>query len=377
MSVITESQDIYVSTQPSVTSGSGTNNFDNFKVCFSAEPLYCASDEYFRLSLTQFNAYRNFYLVNRTNNFVYLSYDDGGTPRQNIPVEITPQDYGGIGGTTGVSTAFGNALITAIHRASGTTGFTLTDNTTPTSTGSTGDRKLNITLNKTAHGLTNMKITCPHFYGAVNSINDSGGDVVNIDPRNFNDSYALLGGKFTTTNSNGLTIAQMFQSFNITITTDAIQVQGFYPMQRTTMPFLYVRVENAGSNQESINLSNDRGRQGTHMIQSNIVGKIPVGDSFVSAQYEYLSPFFVNLLNNSISELKIRLTDHHDRPIEEVATDQDSLGNLFCDFTLKLHKVKRTERPMLLDTPPPPQPVFSSLGVVGRNNRIPINSYGE
>ena len=376
MSVITESQDIYVSTQPSVNSGSGTNNFDRFKVCFSGEPLNCSSDEYFRLSLTQFNAYRNFYLVNNTNNLVYLNYEDAQV-KLYIPVEIPAQDYAGIGGSTGISTAFGNAIITAIHRASGTTGFTLTDNTAPTSTGGTGDRKLNIELDKSSHGLTGMKLVCPHFYGTTTSDNDAGGEQSIGDPRTFNDSYALLGGKFTSTNIEGVNLADLVNSFNITTTTNKIKIEGFYPMQRSTMPFLYVRVENAGSNQESVNLSNERTIQGTHMIQSNIVGKIPVADSFVSAQYEYLSPYFVNLLSSSISELRIRLTDQHDRAIEEVSSQQDQVGNLFCDFTLKLHKVKRTERPMLLDTPPPPQPIFSSLGVVGRNNRIPINSYGE
>lgn len=377
MSVITDSKDIYVSTQPSHFSGSGTNSFDNFKVCFSSDPLKCNADEYFRISLTQFNAYRNFYLVNNTNNLVYLSYTDGASnTKLCIPVEIPAQDYAGIGGSTGISTAFGNAIITAIHRASGTTGFSVSaDDTAPTTTGGTGDRLLNITLTKSSHGLTGAVLSCPHYYGSTTSTNDAGGEQTITDPRNFNDSYALLGGKLESTNIDSKTLGQMPASFTITIATNTIKIQGFYPMQRSTMSHLYFRIQNAGDNQESVNLTNGTTRMGTHMQSSNIVAKIPVNDVNVSAQYEYLSPYFVNFAARNINELNCRLTDQHGRDIEEVANEQDSKGNLFCDFTLKIHKVKRNIKPNYLVTSRDKAPLFSGNDALQNNNRLRINDF--
>tara|TARA_S200002703_G_C3791758_1_gene244346 strand:+ start:1027 stop:2184 length:1158 start_codon:yes stop_codon:yes gene_type:complete len=385
MSVITDTQDVYVSTQPGAQPApGGNNNFNNFRICFSANPLTCGADEYFRLSLTQFNAYRNFYYVNETNNLAYITFSEsvvGGGNRRNIPVEIPPQDYVGIGGTTGIATAFGNAIASSISSSLGiANGFTVstTNNVTaPDITGGTGDRIFKVRLDKNGHGITALKVNFPHFYGSVTSNNNDGGEITITDPRNLNDSYALIGAPFTTTNFNALTLAEQTSALTVTIATNHIDITGVYPMQRTTTPFLYFRIQNAGDNQESANLTNERALLGTHMQNSNIVAKIPVNDVNVAAQYEYLSPYFVNLATRNITELNCRITDQHGRDIQEVATNQGTTGNLFADFTLKIHKVKRNIKVNYLNTSRDKPPLFSNNDALQNNNRLRIMDFPE
>ena len=312
------SQDVYVSTQISGNAGSGTNNFDAFRVCFSAEPLRCEPDEVLRLNITQFNSYRNWNYINNTNNLLLFS-NLGGADRF-VPISLTTGDYANIKAVgdqlaTDIATAF-----TGISLGSRT--WTAACTTTPNSVGGTGDRLLVITCTANGtHGLTagELHIQAPHYTGGATSVSGAGAYDGLVSSNTFNDSYFLLGGKADTTGSNS------FDSFTITTpTTTTIKITGHYPMTRTTTPFLYLRCENAGDNQESINLNTSNTPLGTHMVQSNIVAKLPVGDVVVATQFDALSPYFVNLNSKQVSELRFFITDHVGRPIEEVATDQDS-----------------------------------------------------
>lgn len=356
------SQDVYVSTQISGNAGSGTNNFDSFRVCFSAEPLRCEPDEVLRLNITQFNSYRTWYYVNPTNNLLLFSNLAGAD--RNIPIVMTVQDYGNI---KEIGDNLATVMATAFQNI-GLGGQTWTGacSTTPETVGATGKRLLELTITSAgAHGLTasDLHIQAPHFTGGVTSISGAGAYNGLVSSNTFNDSYFLLGGKADKTGDTS------FDSFTITTPeVNEIKIVGHYPMVRTTTPFLYLRCENAGENQESINLNTANTPLGTHMVQSNIVAKLPVNDINVSTQFDALSPYFVNLNSKQISELRFFITDHVGRPIEEVADDQDTLGNLQCDFTMKIDRIKFPIVLNYLDNPRPEPAMFSSVGLV--NNRF-------
>lgn len=355
------SQDVYVSTQISGDAGSGTNKFDSFRVCFSAEPLRCEPDEVLRLNITQFNSYRNWNYINNTNNLLLFS-NLGGADRF-VPISLTAGDYANI-------KALGDQLATDI--ATVFTGISLGSRTwsgacttVPNgSVGNTGNRLLVITCTANGtHGLTasELHIQAPHYTGGATSTSGAGAYDGLISPNTFSDSYFLLGGKADTTGSNA------FDSFTITTpSTTTIKITGFYPMTRTTIPFLYLRCENAGDNQESINLNTANTPLGTHMVQSNIVAKIPVNDVTVATQFDALSPYFVNLNSKQVSELRFFITDHVGRSITEVASDQDTLGNLQCDFTMKIDRIKFPIVLNYLDIPRPEPPMFSSVGLASQ-----------
>jgi hypothetical protein len=353
------SQDVYVSTQISGSAGSGTNNFDNFRVCFSADPLRCEPDEILRMSITQFNAYRNFNYVNDSN-YLLLFSNLGGADRD-VPLVMTQQDYADINSigdnlATVTATLFDNISL-------GSRTWTGACTTTPQAVGGTGHRKLEITLTASGtHGLTasNLHIQAPHFTGGVTSVSGTGAYDGLVSTNTFSDSYFLLGGKACTTAGGDTS----FDSFTITApTTSTLKIEGFYPMTRTTMPYIYLRCENAGENQESINLNTANTPLGTHMVQSNIVAKIPVGDVVCATQFDALSPYFVNLNSKQVSELRFFITDHVGRSIPKVADNQDTLGNLQCDFTMKIDRIKFPIVLNYLDIPRPEPSMLSSVGL--------------
>jgi hypothetical protein len=353
---LVKSNDIFISSQASgITSVSGIQDFNAFKVCFNQHPIKCGMNQFIRLSLTQFFSYRNWYYVNKTNNLLYVR--GAGSPTTNFAtVRLTAQDYIGIGGADGISTEFATKIVSALTSLSGAGDFpaitfaspSFTDNTTPTTTGGTGDRLLDVNINLTSGNATtivaNLIIQCPQFSGTTASQPSSD---------NFNDSYCLLGGKRNPNIGN-----HTKQAFVLSATgSNTINIKGYFPLQRTTTPFLYLRCQHA-TNLETQNHENFESLQDEHIINSTIIAKIPVNDSSVATQFDALSPYFVDLEARYITELDFRITDGHGRPIPEITEDIDEVGNLFSNFVLKANIYEIPPSKFELQTQPPPAPLF-------------------
>lgn len=334
---LVSSRDIFISTQQSGggASNSNTNTFSNFKICFNANPLKCSDSQFMRLSITQFNLYRNFYLVNSNNNTILskIISADGTTT---TTASLTPKDYGNI---SDIASEFSTQILTLLN-ASQSVGTFSAGTITPNgfAIGSTGTRIFDCIYTLNSHGITTCNLQTPQF-----------GD-------NFSDSYALLGGKRIGTDDSVAT-----SSFTITIATNTIRVQGLYPLQRSTMPFLYLRCELNGNNLETQNLSNTDQTPSSHILQSSIICKVPVGDEFCSAQFDNLSPYFVDLESNFVSEISFQVRDHHGRKIPDIAGDNtiETEGNLFLDMTSKVLVYEGGQNPNVLNTPVAPYSRFS------------------
>ena len=329
MNALVSTRDIFVSTQQSGTSGSGgnTNTFKNFKICFNANPLKCSDNEFMRLSVNQFNLYRQFYLVNNNNNLV-LSKIISGAGTTTSSGRLTSKDYANI---SDIATELSTQIKTLLDAGQSVGSFTITS-TAPASfsIGNTGDRIYEAVFTLNSHGITTFNLQTPQYTDY------------------FNDSYALLGAKRIGTDDS---VAS--SSFTITIATNTITVKGKYPMQRSTMPFLYLRSELNGNNLESQNLNNNNDVPSTHILQSSIISKIPVGDEFCSFQFDSeASPYFVDIESNFVSEINFQIRDQHGRTIPDPAGDDtiETEGNLFCDMTLKVLIYKTGTNPNVLET---------------------------
>ena len=223
-----------------------------------------------------------------------------------------------------------------------------TDNTTPEVVGETGDRLLDIDINLTsgnaAAWVSNLIIQCPQFTGTSTS---------QPSANNFNDSYCLLGGKRNPNIGN-----HTKQAFQLSATdTNTINIKGYFPLQRTTTPYLYLRVQHA-NNLETQNHENYESLQDEHVINSTIIAKIPVYDDAVKVQFDALSPYFVDIESRYITELDFRITDGHGRPIPEITEDIDEVGNLFSNFVIKANVYEIPPSKFELQTAPPPAPLF-------------------
>ena len=199
------------------------------------------------------------------------------------------------------------------------------------------------------------------------------------DSPSFNDSYIILGGKRITQEVTAdSTTTDLKNSFTITPSGNGteespyeISVSGFYPMQKVSMPYIYLTCSEAGGNLESQNLGSAE-NQDEHMVSSQIVCKIPVGSEF--CRYQATSsncPYFSTTSNRHISEMVFTIRDHHGRPLPVSDPTIETEGSLFSDMTLKADTYATGGSTHTLDTPFPkvPDPTVNQIkainGVLG------------
>ena len=331
MSILVHSRDIFLSTQQSGSPGTGDQTFSRFRMCLNSAPISCESGQQTKLSLTQFSCFRNFYYINQYNCRVDVEYKEGGVQKTKAFL-LDKKDYGNIGAiadefATKLKDCFGGT--TSIN--AGTTlpavGFNI---------GETGDRVLSVSLSGLPAGIRDLVIQTRQHDGASVAAGDAdvtGGTVDGIACTSFGDSYVILGGKRIAAPS------ATAQSFDYTHADDAptLTVKGFYPMQKTSMQYMYLRCSEAADNLQSQNLGEDSDVQDSHMVGSQIMAKIPVNNEVCAWQsYSSHCPYFVNSSNRNISEVMFELVDHHGRPIPKSASTIETDGNLFSDLTLKV-----------------------------------------
>ena len=346
MSVLISSQDIYVSTQQSGSaSAQGSDDgFNRFRIAMNSNPLTTGNNQYGRLSVTQFSAYRNFYYVNEWNNKVWLTYRVNNQNYAKL-IELTKQDYSNIGD---IAAEFTSKIIAAFADGANPRTMSVKAGTQSPAAGfvkgQTGSGIFGVTLSRdggAAHGLSNVRLQCRQYLQdpsltASSPVQGAYG---------FNDSYALLGGKRIGAQdaaANSFTIANG--------TTNELVITGFYPLQRTTTQYLYMSCSENTSNMESQNISAAQPLSDTHIVSSSIIAKIPLNDTLIGFQQDQSTPFFVELDNRHISEILFEIKDHHGRTIDlidGVTTD----GNMFSDMVFNWEVYSRGGNPHELQAP--------------------------
>lgn len=326
--------------------GSTINPQGEFKVQLPTHALDLKPNEYLRFSLVDFHMYKNFYNINATNNCIMVSVDGGSTYEE---IRIPPKNYENYNEIV-------SAFRTALEDSSTFSLFTGSETTSGlgTTPNTTGDRILRITLNKVAHGLSGQVIFQTRDYTDPSI---RGGDFT----RDHNDSYAILGSKRVqaVNTNNSFTIDDSSDPDNITIT-------GFYPMQRSTMEHVYLRSDLVNDNFATRSYDSSLNNHDISMVHSDIFGKMGIQHEFVS--YTELggvgAGYFADVFRKGMSSITFRLTDHKHRNIQEVAEDQDILGNNNFTMTLRVetyefpdptkieripHAPQKTNQPNLLD----------------------------
>lgn len=324
-----------------------------FKVLLPSQAMDIKPNEYHRFSLVDFHMYKNFYNINATNNCLMVSTDGGSTFEE---IRLTPgnyENYNDIVSRVAValedSTTFG---------AFTTTTTTSTLGTTPNST---GDRILRITLSNTAHGLSGQVIIQARDYTDPSV---RGGDFT----RDHNDSYSLLGGKRI------LAPAPTTNSFIIDDTSDPdnITITGYFPIQRSTMEHVYLRSDLVNDNFATRSYDASLNNHDINMVHSDIFGKMSVQHEFIS--YTELggvgAGYFADVFRKGMSSIQFRLTDHKHRNIQEVAEDQDTLGNNNFTMTLRVETYEFPDPTKIERIPHAPQKTIQPI--LNDRRRIPF-----
>ena len=325
------SLNIYVDTSRDLGTG------DDVSIQLQENAIHALDGTGFKLSLCEFNMYRNFYLVNPNNSKFRLTTDAGATELQ-----LPAKNYRTVGD---VAAQFAEQLRAQLQTD---TGVTCTLGTVlPIDTelmNSTGDRMLSVTLNfGSAHNLSVCRVQC--F-------------------TDVSDSYNLLGGDRQDD------AASTDSSFGIDFATSAtaVVITGLYLMQRSTESHIYLRTDLRNNNIETASLSSATGPYQCHTLTSNILAKIPLDVEFASlVQSGPHDEFFVYLPQKHLTSLRLFLTDSKGRPLGRSAgstsktaagtgTAQSTRGNLHFLATLRLDVIQK-QQPNTIVTPPVPQPI--------------------
>ena len=302
---VVNSFNIFVDSEKSSLVGDRQSEGDDVHIHFEGQTIEAADGENIRLSLLNFTMFNNTYMVNVNNSQFIVRGVSGTNPTFDTTLNIDRKNYINL---KDIATSFATNLGTYLATKSAAVTF---ENTTilPNSTtmSATDDRLLDITLtakngggSTIAHGITDLKIQCVEASG---------------------DSYTILGG-----------IRQddpadlNFNSFKITgLTAGAttIRVQGYFPMQRLSDPYVYLRCNNAQSGLEMSVLSNDRGLYNSDIINSDIFAKLFKDVEYINYESNTGEEYFINLQQRKLANLRLTLTDSKGRKLGRTSKQRD------------------------------------------------------
>ena len=388
---IVNSINFFVDSERSAVVGDTQSKGDDLLLGFEGNTIECKDGEVIRLSLVDFHMPNNQYNIDARNSQATIICSVNGNA-MSAGVVKTLVTRGNYYDTDDIAINFASNLGTALGSLSGvpaglailgivnnnlsdlntvTTGFanTVAAGSPPTTFASTltgkPEKKLldvTMTFQTTAsagaianHTITNLKISCQSVNGEL---------------------YLVLGGE------RGDNINTLDNSFKITITSQSIRVQGYFPMQLVTEPHVYLRCTLGQNGLESSILGSDESTYNNDIVGSNILAKIARTTESFSYAGNQSGEFFLTLQQRKLNSIGLFLTDSKNRPIgraknsglgtsaglETTATSdiipfeketQSTKGNLYFTATIRIDIVK-VYNPNKLQSEPPPLPQFPS-----------------
>jgi hypothetical protein len=345
---IVNSFNIFVDSEKSSLVGDRQSEGDDVHIHFEGQTIEAGDGENIRLSLLNFTMFNNIYMININNSRFNVRGASGTNPSFLDVVNIDRKNYKNL---KDVATSFATNLGTYLATKSAATTFENTTILPDTLTlGATDNRLLDITLtakngggSTIAHGITDLKIQCLEAEG---------------------ESSVILGG-----NRQDDATDITFSSLKITIATNTIRVQGYFPMQRLSDPYVYLRCNNAQSGLEMSVLSNDRGIYNTDIINSDIFAKLFRDVEYINYESNTGEEYFMNLQQRKLANLRLFLTDSKGRKLGRTSTQRDlgtaagltdssldfesnlqnKTGNLFFTAVIRVDIVKNRS-PVKLET---------------------------
>jgi hypothetical protein len=311
----------YIDSDNSLT-GSG----DDFQIQVANMGIRANDGEEIRLHLDSFNMYKNFYNVNENNNRVHLDLSDGSNTSLTF-VDIPAKNYKTVGDiASAFATVLGDEVLSVCSTGPfGSSAASFTKTSLPATSATiddTSDRIIDITLTFNAvHTLTTGAVQC------YESIGDSG---------------TLLGARRIPNPT--VPAIGAGSSFVVTYpTTTTMRILAYYPAQRSTEEYVYLRTDLPNFNIESEQLSSSviKSRGDQHAMPSDIIARIPIDHEFVHYESQTGREFFLNIPNKQVNAMKFYLRDSHDRPLPRVDSQQGTVGNLHFSMVLRVDVVQK------------------------------------
>jgi hypothetical protein len=387
---------LYIDSERPNVVGDKQSKGDNVHYNFEGQTVECRDGEVMKISLVDFHMPNNFYNVEIKNSIARIRLKGTSTGiKTNDPHVYTVIERGNYYDVQDVATNFAYTVGTIIagldpsagdiHKITNnslvtqTTALTTTAPATPIGLGRPDKKLLDVTIEfDNAHLLTDLYISCQNAAG---------------------ESYLLLGGQ-RGDNANDISHNSFILDLAPTVPSTAtpansIRIRGYYPMQLTSEPHVYLRTTLGQNGLESAVLSKDAVSYNTEIIGSDILAKIPRNlESFSYNANGGNEDFFIYYQQRKLNQIRLYLTDSKGRPIGRpgvadsiaaiasgtaaglegaapsipplttdkitfVGINQNTTGNMYFTTTLKIEIIKKSA-PQLLETQPPPFPPFPS-----------------
>lgn len=298
---IVNSFNVFVDSEKASIVGDQQSEGDDVHIHFAGQTIEAGDGEYIKLSLLNFTMFNNTYMINKNNSRFYVRGESSTHSFFNI-VNIDRKNYGNL---KDIATSFATNLATYLATKSVAASFELTTiKPTSTSMSATDDRLLDITLTAKnsssvtiAHGISELYIQCTEPLG---------------------DSYTILGAIRQDDTSD-----TTFDSLKITIATNTIRVQGYFPMQRLSDPYVYLRCNNAQNGLAMSVLNNDAGRYNADIVNSDIMAKLYKDVEYITFDSSTGDEFFLNLQQKKLANLRFSLTDSKGRKLGRTSGEKD------------------------------------------------------
>tara|TARA_R110001592_G_scaffold93761_9_gene272005 strand:+ start:155 stop:1333 length:1179 start_codon:yes stop_codon:yes gene_type:complete len=354
---------LFVDSENSSAIGHGHSKGDDVHIHMEGNSIEAFDGEIIRLSLTNFTMFNNLYNVDNTNSRIRVRTNGPSNHTGNVEIFLSRKNYKTL---NEIADEFAAVLGARLVIAAVDAGATAVSQFVPTGVlpsqtalGNTGERHFEFVL--TAKNSSNVAIN-------HNLFTDGTGVILQCE-RASGESYAILGGKRLDE------VSTTFQSFEVTVAAQTVTVKGFFPMQRMSDPYVYVRCENVSNGLEMGVLDSAKGTPGPDVINSNILGKVFRDVEFISYHSQTGDEYFINLQQRRLSNLRLFLTDSKGRRLGRVtgsssntaagrigategsfaSNDQALTGNLYFTAVIKI-EVIRTRNPTGLQSAPPPSP---------------------
>jgi len=303
MSVVT-SYNLFVDTERNLSPNSTGQNVD---LPLGQTPITCGSNEFIRLSLMEFSMYKSWNSVNITNAPFRLRLP--GTSTQ-VAESIILGNYATFNQL--LEEGLKPKMITAFNAldVTKTVSNINVDNPPPNSTASKNSNIAEITVTyNSAHGYTNATAPILQLF-----VRDGKG-------------YQLLGGKRI---RGEVSADQTSKSWNTTVASPTtLKMTAYYPGQIATQTHVYLRHNEQNTNiaTSSLNQQSNVDTRKSEMTTSNVLGIIPITNSWMRYVAQTENVFFANILAKQVTQLNLRLTDSVGNFFPLTADGQDTDGN--------------------------------------------------
>jgi hypothetical protein len=438
---IVNSFNLFVDTERTNICGDRSSSGDDTTIHFEGSSIIANDGELIKLTLTNFEMYNNLYSVDINNDRFTTTYSNNSLaivpPATEAPAliftsvddRITNKNYATLGE---MAIEFAKTIakrITAIKPTivrfkitiknlfkntaatndddKNTYSFTsAADNTFPNTAGA-----VFLSMSETSNRLLDIEIECRDTNDAnlVHGLNAlafqsyaSKGDFANLFGGLRQDDEASTSFQsFKTELYNVGVVAAVGGVGGSAGVASGIRIRGFFPMQRTTDPYVYLRCNLSQSGGlESATLASDTitsSSTNSDLTASNILAKLKRDVEFISYDNSFGDEYFINLQQRKLSTIKLYLADSKNRPLGRRSdTDtgnkgtaaglqkivsgarvfdnqtQSTLGNLFFTAVLRVDIVKMSDVKKL-ETSPLPLPLPARKAQTGV---VVFESYG-